>query len=74
MTYRAYYRKRGAGQASPLEKHRAPFMEFFDVDAALQWAGQIAKRELIVFTIDGDDGTHLTKHEIAAALAGRPRA
>jgi hypothetical protein len=74
MTYRAYYGTSGSDQLSPLQKDRWPFKEFSDLDQALQWATNVSRKGTSVLAIDGDDGTQLSKHEIAAALAARGRA
>ena len=71
MNYRAYIGTRGSGLIPSPEKDRWPFREFSDLDQALEWAGRVATRGSVVLAIDGDDGTQLTKREVAAALAGR---
>jgi hypothetical protein len=71
MVYRAYYGAAGAGQVTPLEKGRRPFQEFSDLDQALAWAERAAAKGTTVLAIDGDDGTQLTKSEIASSFVGR---
>ena len=72
MTYRASNGVRGSGRIAPLEKDRWPSKQFLDLDQALEWAGCVARKGTVVLAIKwGDDGTQLTKHEIAAGLAGR---
>jgi len=73
MTYRAYYGTRGSHPIAPLEKDRWPSRQFFDLDQALEWASCVVRKGTVVLAIDGDDGTQLTKQEIAAALASRVR-
>jgi hypothetical protein len=71
MTYRAYYGTSASEQVPALQKDRWPFREFSDLDQALQWATSVAAKGTMVLAIDGDDGTQLGKHEIAAALTAR---
>jgi hypothetical protein len=73
MRYRAYYGTSGSDRVSPLDKGQSPFREFSDLDQALQWANQVARKGTSVLAIDGDDGTQLTKNEIAVAIASRYR-
>jgi hypothetical protein len=72
--YRAYYGAGECGPVPPLEKHRWPFREFSNLDEALLWTRAVAKHGTAVISIDGDDGTQLTRSEIAGhvrqALAG----
>ena len=37
-------------------------------DEAMSWAGHVNKTGLTALLVEGDDGTHLEKQEIAAAL------
>jgi hypothetical protein len=69
--YRAYYGTSASERIPALQKDRWPFREFPDLDQALQWAASVAKKGTSVLEIDGDDGTQLSRDEIAAALAGR---
>lgn len=63
--YRAYYGTPGSGPVPPLEKDRWPSKQFSKLDDALLWARLLAKRGTSVIAIDGDDGTRLSKTEIA---------
>jgi hypothetical protein len=63
--YRAYYGISGSGCVPPLEKDRWPSREFSNLDDALLWARHVAKRGTSVIAIDGDDGTQLSRTEIA---------
>jgi hypothetical protein len=63
--YRAYYGTPGSAHVPPLEKDRWPSRQFSNIDDALLWAQHVAKRGTLVIAIDGDDGTHLSKTEIA---------
>jgi hypothetical protein len=68
MTYRAYSGPRGTERVSPLEKDRLLYKEFDTLDGALGWARHINESGRVAVLIEGDDGTHLEKREIAAAL------
>jgi hypothetical protein len=68
MRYRVFSGPPGCGAVSPLEKERLLFKEFESLDGALAWALHLQKNGRIALSIDGDDGTNLTKQEIAAAL------
>ena len=63
--YRAYYGTPGSDRVPPLEKDRWPSKQFLSLDDALLWARHVAKRGTSVIAIDGDDGTQLSKTEIA---------
>jgi predicted polyphosphate/ATP-dependent NAD kinase len=68
MTYRVYTGPRGAEEISPLEKERRLFKEFSSLDETLAWAHYISDRGEAVLLIEGDDGTIMTKREIANEL------
>jgi hypothetical protein len=68
MTYRVYSGPRGAEAISPLEKDGQLFKEFNLLDEAMGWARHVNKRGRVALLIEGDDGTRLTKLEIASAL------
>jgi hypothetical protein len=67
MTYRVYSGPRGS-EAVPPQRDNWPYKEFGLLDEALSWARHINKGDRVPLLIEGDDGTHLTKTEIAAAL------
>lgn len=69
MRYRVYSGPSGSAELSPLEKERMLFKEFDDFDAALGWAAHLRETGRVPLLIEGDDGTRLSKREIAAALA-----
>lgn len=69
MMYRVYSGPRGTQSVSPLEKERWLFKELGSFDDAMSWARHVRKSGRVALLIEGDDGTHLTKTEIAAALA-----
>jgi len=68
MTYRVYSGPRGSQSISPLEKDRHLYKEFSILDEALGWARHINDAGRVALLIEGDDGTRLTKQQIATAL------
>jgi hypothetical protein len=68
MTYRIYSGPRGATEMPPLERDRGLYKEFSQLDEALSWARHLNASGRVALLIEGDDGTHMTKREIAAAL------
>jgi hypothetical protein len=58
---------------TPLEKDRWLFKEYAQLDEALGWAHHVRERGGVALLIEGDDGTVLTKREIAAALQNPER-
>ena len=71
MQYRVYSGPTGAQAVSPLEKDKLLFKEFGALDEAFAWAQHIGTTGRVALLIEGDDGTHLTKHDIASALRHR---
>jgi hypothetical protein len=71
MRYRVYSGPTGAERISPLEKDKLLFKEFSALDEAFAWAEHVGTTGRVALLIEGDDGTHLTKHEIAGALRHR---
>ena len=68
MTYRVYSGPRGCESISPAEKDSHPYKEFGVLDEAMSWARHVNKRGRVALLIEGDDGTRLTKQQIATAL------
>jgi hypothetical protein len=68
MTYRVYSGPRGSQSLSPLEKDRVLYKEFALLDEAMGWARHINDGGRVALLIEGDDGTRLTKQQIATAL------
>ena len=68
MHYRVYSGPRGSAVPKPLEKDRMLFKEFASLDDAMSWARHVNDSGLSALLIEGDDGTHLAKQEIVAAL------
>ncbi|MPZ59293.1 MAG: hypothetical protein GEU91_22990 [Rhizobiales bacterium] len=73
MRYRVYSGPSGTRSISPLEKDKLLFKEFGALDDAFAWAQHVGTTGRVALLIEGDDGTHLTKHEIAGALRHRDR-
>jgi hypothetical protein len=71
MHYRVYSGPHGAAVLKPLEKDRMLFKEFSSLDDAMSWAGHVNDSGKTALLIEGDDGTHLAKQEIVAALRHR---
>jgi hypothetical protein len=51
-----------------MEKAHWLYKEFRLLDEAFSWARHIAGRGRVALLIEGDDGTRITKREIAAVL------
>jgi hypothetical protein len=68
MTYRVYSGPRGSQSISPLEKDRQLFKEFGHLDEAMSWARHVNEGGRVALLIEGDDGTRLTRQQIAGAL------
>lgn len=73
MTYRVFSGPRGSQSIAPAEKDRHLFKEFSVLDEAIGWARHVNSSGRVALLIEGDDGTRLTKQEIAAALASPDR-
>ena len=73
MTYRVYSGPRGSQSISPPEKDRHLYKEFSVLDEAMSWAEHLNKGGRVALLIEGDDGTRLTKQQIAAALKNPDR-
>ena len=68
MTYRVYSGPPGSETVPPLEKERWLYKEFGLLDEALGWAHHVNDGGRVALLIEGDDGTCLSKREIASAL------
>src|SRR5436190_21075967 len=68
MRYRVYVGPRGSEAISPLQKDQFLFKEFSSLDEAFGWARHVNGSGCVRLLIDGDDGTSLSKNEIAGAL------
>jgi hypothetical protein len=71
MGYRVYSGPHGASVPKALERDRMLFKEFSSLDEAMSWAGHVNDTGLTALLVEGDDGTHLEKQEITAALRHR---
>ena len=68
MSSRVYSGPRGSESISPLEKDRHLYKEFTLLDEAMSWAQHVNGSGRVTLLIEGDDGTRLTKQQVAAAL------
>jgi hypothetical protein len=68
MAYRVYSGPRGAQTVSALEKERLLYKEFDTLDGALSWARHVNESGRTALSVEGDDGTMMSKQDIAAAL------
>jgi hypothetical protein len=68
MTFRVYSGPRGSESISPLDKDRQLYKEFSVLDEAMSWARHLNKSGRVALLIEGDDGTRLTRQQIATAL------
>jgi hypothetical protein len=68
MRFRAYSCPRGSEKIRPFDTDSMPFKECESLDDALMWARRVNRGGHTVHLIEGDDGTHLVKQEIANAL------
>ena len=73
MRYRVYVGPPGVEKIAPMEKDQFLFKEFSSLDDAFSWARHVNSSGRVTLSIDGDDGTQLTKQEIAAALHNADR-
>ena len=68
MTYRAYSGPRGSEAIAPLEKDKLLYKEFDKLDDALAWARHVNGSGRVALLIEGDDGTSLSRCDLAAAF------
>jgi hypothetical protein len=68
MTYRVYSGPHGSSAINPLERDRMLFKEFSSLDKGMSWARHVNGSGLMTLLIEGDDGTHLGKQDVVAAL------
>jgi hypothetical protein len=68
MTYRVYSGPRGSESISPLDKERQLYKEFSLLDEAMSWAHHLNESGRVTLLIEGDDGTRLTRQQIATEL------
>ena len=68
MAFRVYSGPRGSADIRPTEKDRHLYKELNSLDEALSWARHLHDDGYVALLIEGDDGTSMSKREIAAAL------
>jgi hypothetical protein len=68
MVYRVYSGPQGERALSALERAQLLYKEFDTFDGALTWARHVNGTGRTALSIEGDDGTLLSKQEIVAAL------
>jgi hypothetical protein len=68
MSYRVYSGPAGSERISPIEKDRMLYKEFSILDEALGWANHVKDTGRVVLLVEGDDGTHIDREELARAL------
>lgn len=68
--YRVYSGPAGA-EFGPLDKSRHLFKSFDNLDEAIGWAHRVRETGRVAFLIEGDDGTHIDRQQLAKALKHR---
>lgn len=68
--FRVYSGPAGAA-FGPLDKSRHLFKSFDSLDEAIGWAHHVGESGRAAFLIEGDDGTHIDRHQLAKALRHR---
>jgi hypothetical protein len=68
MSYRVYSGPRGSELTSPMDKQNLLYKECASLDEAFAWAKHVEKSGRTALLIEGEDGTHLNKREIGAAI------
>jgi hypothetical protein len=71
MTYRVYTGAPRSETPSPIDRDQWLFKEFSEFDEALGWAQGVCDHGVTPMLLEGDDGTRLTKSQIATALLHR---
>ena len=66
--YRVYSGPPGAEMGSALEKSKMLFKQVSSLDDALSWARHVNASGRVTLLIESDDGTCLSKQEVAGAL------
>lgn len=69
--YRVYSGPRDCGDMSPLDIRRQLFKEFTTLDEAVGFAHHLKEHGHVPLLIDGDDGTHIGRKDLAKALHHR---
>lgn len=68
MAFRVYSGPAGTEMFAPIDKDKMLFKQFGALDEAISWARHVSREGRSVLLIEGDDGTRLTKNQIASAL------
>ena len=66
--FRVYSGPPGSDALHPVEKSQHLFKEFTGLDEAISWAHHLQETGRVPLLIEGDDGTHIDKKDIAKAL------
>src|SRR5262249_59033570 len=72
IMYKVYSGPPGTESISPLEKEHMLFKEFGLLDDAFAWVDHLRRSGRVALLIEGDDGTYLSKREIADYISARP--
>jgi len=68
MQYRVYSGPRGSAAISGVDRDRLLYKEYPTLDEAFGWARHVHDRGGVVLLIEGDDGTRLSRLDVAEAL------
>ena len=68
MAFRVYSGPSGTDMFDPIDKDRMLFKQLGTLDEAISWARHLSREGKSVLLIEGDDGTSLTKSQIASAF------
>jgi hypothetical protein len=66
--FRVYSGPPGSDALHPAEKSQHLYKEFPGLDEAIGWAHHLRETGRVPLLIEGDDGTHIDKRDIAKAL------
>jgi len=69
--YRVYSGPPGSGDISPIDKSRHLYKEFGGLDEAIGFAHHLKESGRVALLIEGDDGTHISRKDLAKALRHR---
>ncbi len=70
MGYRVYSGPRGSELESPMDKEHLLFKEFSQFDDAMSWARHVNGSGRVALLLEGDDGTQLSKSDLAGIGPG----
>jgi hypothetical protein len=66
--FRVYGGPPGSDALHPAEKSRHLYKEFTGIDEAMGWAHHLKEAGRVPLLLEGDDGTHLEKRELAKTM------